>query len=63
MAVKKACKNCRLIHESEKCPACQSELATEKFSSTVVITNPEKSKVAEKMGIKAPGDYAVRVGK
>ena len=60
----KACKNCRLIFEdAPKCPQCSGEELTDKFNSTVFIFDPAKSKIGEKMGVKAPGKYAVRIGK
>ena len=60
----KACKICRLIFEdTPKCPQCNSEELTDKFNSAVYVFDPAKSKIGEKMGVKTPGKYAVRVGK
>lgn len=57
----KACKNCRLISDAETCPLCQSTDMTEKFSGQLIVTDPEKSEIAKKLGIKAPGTYAIKI--
>jgi DNA-directed RNA polymerase subunit E" len=59
----KACKACRMVstEEVEKCPNCGSSELSAKFSSQIIIFDPEKSKMAEKLGAKVPGRYAVRI--
>ena len=58
----KACKNCRLIVTDEKqCPACQSQDLTEKFSGQLFVMDPEKSLIGQKLGVKAPGRYAIKI--
>lgn len=58
----KACKSCHLIvADSDKCPLCQSTELTEKFSGQLVVVDPEKSEIGKKLGIKAPGTYAIKI--
>jgi DNA-directed RNA polymerase subunit E" len=58
----KACKNCRLIvADAGTCPLCQSNELTEKFSGQLVVVDPERSEIAKKLEIKAPGTYAIKI--
>ncbi len=60
--VDKACKNCHLIiTEGHVCPGCNSGELTDKWSSYIIVFDPENSEIAKKIGAKAPGKYAVRV--
>ena len=61
MAKQKACKICNKIYEEgNKCPNCGSKEFTESFKGRVVIINPEKSEIAQKLNIKCKGDYAIK---
>jgi len=51
MAKAKACKICKKIYEGEKCPRCESKESTEGFKGRVVVVNPEKSEIAQKLNI------------
>ncbi|VVB65654.1 Transcription elongation factor Spt4 [Candidatus Gugararchaeum adminiculabundum] len=58
----KACKTCHLIiKEGVKCPSCQGENLSEKYSGYIVVFDPEKSELAKKIGAKIPGKYAVKI--
>jgi DNA-directed RNA polymerase subunit E" len=57
----KACKNCRLISNGPVCPNCKSTSLSDDWSGLVVIMDAENSEVARRMGISAPGRYAIRV--
>jgi DNA-directed RNA polymerase subunit E" len=57
----KACKNCRFISNGPICPNCKSTNLSDDWSGLVVIMDPANSEVAKRMGITAPGRYAVRV--
>lgn len=59
----KACKTCRRIVEGEICPTCKEAQFTASWKGMVIILNPEKSEVAQKLGITTPGKYALRLGK
>jgi DNA-directed RNA polymerase subunit E" len=66
MADRLVCREChRVQHESisegDACEACGSTSLTEDWAGYVVITHPEKSKIAEEMGVTEPGKYALKV--
>jgi len=60
MAKEKACKNCRIMYEGDKCPKCGSSDNTESWKGKVVILNPESSEIAKKMKIDQKGTYAIK---
>ncbi|HIG95121.1 MAG: DNA-directed RNA polymerase subunit E' [archaeon GW2011_AR13] len=61
MAKPKACKICNTIfEEGEKCPACDSRENTEGFKGRIVILNPEKSEVAQRLHLKNKGNFAIK---
>ncbi|MFH1711130.1 MAG: transcription elongation factor subunit Spt4 [Nanoarchaeota archaeon] len=60
MAGKKACKICKRIYEGDKCPECGSQEHSDDFKGRIMIFDPEKSEVAEKLKIKKSGLYAVK---
>lgn len=57
---KKACKSCKRILTGNTCPVCKTSETTTTFQGTVVIFDAN-SDIAKKLGITAPGKYAVRV--
>ena len=57
----KACKNCRYISNGSVCPNCKSTNLSDDWTGLVIVVDPERSDIAKKMRIKAPGRYAVRV--
>ena len=57
---KKACKDCKRILKSSICPVCKTSNTTGNFQGVVIIFDPE-SEVAKKLGITAPGKYALKV--
>jgi DNA-directed RNA polymerase subunit E" len=57
----KACKLCNTIYESgDKCPKCGAKESTESYKGRIVILNPEKSEIAQKINIKEKGTYAIK---
>lgn len=61
MAKDKACKVCNRIFESgEKCPNCDSKENTEAFKGRIVVLNPEKSEIAQKLKFKKKGNFAIK---
>ena len=61
MAKKKVCKMCRMFVDGEECPNCKSGLFTTTWKGRLAIFNPEKSVIAQKIGIKTKGEYAIKV--
>ena len=56
----KACKICKRIYEGDKCPVCESKESTESFKGRIIVMNPEKSEIAEKLNIKEKGNFAIK---
>jgi len=59
----KACKNCGMIitSKTEICPNCKTSRLSDEWHGLVVIIKPKKSVIAEKLMIKTPGKYALKV--
>lgn len=61
MPKQKACKICNTIFEQgDKCPKCESKEITESFKGRIVILDPEKSEIANKINIKEKGNFAIK---
>jgi len=57
----KACTDCRMISHGPACPNCKATSLSDDFSGLAIIFNPEKSAIANAIGIKKKGRYALRV--
>jgi DNA-directed RNA polymerase subunit E" len=57
----KACKNCHMLSNGPVCPNCKSSNLSDDWTGLLIVIDAQTSEVARKMGIKAPGRYAVRV--
>ena len=61
MAKPKACKLCSTIYEEgDKCPNCESKENTEGFKGRIIVLNPEKSEIAQKLNLKEKGNFAIK---
>ncbi len=60
MSKEKACKICKTITEADKCPRCGSKELTDSQKGKIIILNPEKSEIAQKLGIKEKGTFAIK---
>lgn len=61
MAKQKACKICNKIYdEGDKCPRCGAKESTDAFKGRIVVINPEKSEIAQKLNIKGKGNFAIK---
>ncbi len=56
----KACKNCHMITEQDKCPNCGGELSKE-WQGYVIILDYKHSEIAKKMNIFVNGKFALKV--
>lgn len=56
----RACKSCHRVTDEEICPVCKVS-TTQYWSGYIGILNPVKSEIAQRMGIKIPGQYALKV--
>lgn len=61
MTKKEACKKCKLFYDGDTCPLCASSSKTSTWQGRLYIADPNKSMVAEKVGITAKGEYAIKV--
>ena len=59
--MKKACKKCKLFVDGETCPLCKGNQFSTNWQGRLIIIDPSKSIVAQKMGIKSKGEYAIKV--
>ncbi len=60
--VKKACQDCKRIvdEKAKECHVCKTKNLTRNFQGSVVIFSTD-SETAQKLGITAPGKYALKV--
>lgn len=61
MAKKKVCKRCKMVVEGEKCPNCGSDQFSTSYQGRVYVIDPNSSSIANKIGAKAKGEYAIKV--
>jgi len=57
----KACRLCKIVTEESVCPVCKNSELSEDFQGFVIILNPGKSQLAQLMGIKEEGQYALKI--
>ena len=61
MAKELACRECRCVTVAKVCPSCKSTDLSPDWNGIALIVNPETSKIAETLGIKKEGKYAIKV--
>lgn len=59
---KKACKNCKFLHNADECPLCKSAQFVLNWKGRLHIIDPVHSDIAKKVGAKETGEYAIKVG-
>lgn len=57
---RKICKHCGYLTTEKVCPACNQNGFAEKHKGKAVIFDVKKSSVAEKIGAKVKGQYALK---
>ena len=57
---KKVCKQCKIMVEKDVCPICHNADFVDSWKGRIFILNHEKSIVAQKIGIKHDGEYAIK---
>ena len=61
MSKSKACKLCNTIIDSgDKCTKCDSKELTEGYKGRIVVLNPEKSEISQKLNLKTKGNFAIK---
>jgi len=58
---KKVCKRCKIFVEGNECPICKSNQFSNNWQGRIYIVDPSKSMIAQKIDIKAKGEYAIKV--
>jgi DNA-directed RNA polymerase subunit E" len=61
MAKRKVCSKCKLFVVGESCPNCKGNRFSTNWQGRLYVSDPENSVVAQKMGITAKGEYAIKV--
>ena len=56
-----ACRKCKTLTTEKTCPNCKSDELSDSWSGLVIILDTTRSNVAQTLGIKAPGRYALKV--
>ncbi len=58
---KKVCKRCKMFVEGSECQVCKTNQFSTSWQGRINIIDPTKSMVAEKVGLKSKGEYAIKV--
>ena len=58
--MKKACKTCKIFVEGDECPLCHGSTFVTNWKGRVNVLDANKSEIAQKMGIKVKGEYAIK---
>ena len=61
MAKEKVCKKCKLFVEGNVCPICKSNQFTNIYQGKLYILDVNKSYIANQIGIKEKGRYAIKI--
>ncbi len=61
MAKEKVCKNCKMFVEGSVCPVCKNNQFTNVYQGKLNILDANKSFIAQEIGIKEKGRYAIKV--
>jgi len=58
---RKVCKKCKLFVEGDDCPICHGSNFSTNWQGRIFISDPNKSEIAQKIGHKIKGEYAIKV--
>ncbi|MAF99462.1 MAG: DNA-directed RNA polymerase subunit E'' [Nanoarchaeota archaeon] len=61
MAKRKVCKSCKAFVDESTCPLCKGSSFSQVWQGRLFISDSTKSEIAEKIGITAKGEYAIKV--
>ena len=56
-----ACGECHQILEDVDCPQHPGAVTTKDWTGYVVVTDPDRSDIADRLNIRRPGAYALKV--
>jgi DNA-directed RNA polymerase subunit E" len=58
----KACRNCRaIVIAGDKCAVCGGSDLTKSYEGTIYVVDPTDSQIANAIGAKVPGKYALKL--
>ena len=57
---KKVCKSCQIFVDGDQCPICHKSQFSTNWQGRVFIVDAERSHIANQMGIKVKGEYAIK---
>jgi len=57
----KACRVCKALTTEDRCPICGSTDLTYNWEGIIAVIDPLRSKLAQSLGYKKQGIYALRV--
>ena len=60
MSKEKACLNCKVIFEGEKCPMCNESVVSDTFKGRIYIFNAEQSEMAKNMKLNKNGLFTIK---
>ncbi len=49
-----------MIYEGSKCPNCDSKESIDNFKGRIIVLNPEKSEIAQKIKLTKKGNFAIK---
>lgn len=61
MSKRKVCRRCKLFVEEDQCPNCKGTSFTNNWQGRLFVSDPNKSFIAQQIGIKVAGEYAIKV--
>ncbi len=61
MALKKACKNCKMLYAGSNCPNCKSNQSTDNWKGRIIILDAKQSEIAKKIGTTSEGEYCIKM--
>ena len=60
--MEKACRNCHYLTTKNVCPVCKSQNFSERWKGFVIVMDADRSEIANQLGAKMPGKYALKLG-
>ena len=57
----KACKKCRIFVHGSQCEICNGTNFSTNWKGKIIILDPEKSEIAQKIDNTKKGEYAIKV--
>ncbi|MBD3318793.1 DNA-directed RNA polymerase subunit E'' [Candidatus Woesearchaeota archaeon] len=58
---KLACKLCKILVTGDTCPLCKGAQFVPNWKGRIIVLNHKESRVADKMGLEADGEFAIKV--